>query len=91
MTMKKLITRQPQNLKRIRKMKENDYKVSWVTRSGEHVKYSDMTDAHLINTYKMVMQKLDFFGLYPRKEGPNSADALHALETELKNRQIFIK
>ena len=67
---------------------KNDYKKFWVTNSGEKIAYVAMSDAHIINTYRMVMRNLSLWGLFAQKESPNTAEALHALETEINKRGI---
>ena len=67
---------------------KNDYKRFWITQSGEKVAYVNMTDTHVLNTYRMVVRNLSMWGLFNQKESPNTAEALHALETEINKRGI---
>ena len=73
----------------------NDYTKTWETRSGDRIKYSDMSDKHLLNTYNMLGRRLIAFtnhcmAINEEMEPPQYfMDALESLEKELRNRGLM--
>lgn len=77
----------------------DDFLDYWETRDGRLIKYTDMTDTHLINSYNM-MERLvcDFLNRCAnRNEEQDLPDCaklkIEALEKEIKRRKlkIFVK
>ncbi len=76
-------------------MPPNDFKEFWETKEKELIKYSDMTDKHLINAYNMVSDKLIRFinhcmSVNEEQEPPERVqNAFYAMREELIKRGLL--
>lgn len=76
-------------------MPPNDFKEFWETKEKELIKYSDMTDKHLINAYNMVSDKLIRFinhcmSVNEEQEPPQWVqNAFYAMQKELIKRGLL--